>query len=336
MISTNDDAFFAKLSCIARKYYEDPYLPFFLRGPSRPRSTPLIHRGYASRVLAIRKLVQRFTQAALDQGAERVQIVNLGAGFDTTFFWLSKQLSEAQLGRLRWVEVDFEQVMTKKVSLIMQSEELSRMAAIPGSAPSQTDLLLDIPHKIDQILPCITPRYCAFPADLRDLDRIHSHLLDGEIPTLDPSLPTLFVAECVMVYLEAEHGSKILSWISSHFDLAGFVCYEQILPFDRFGQMMLANLKQRGCPLLSIEAFPTLDSQVVRYKTNGFSHSHALDMITIYNRYLDEDTRKRIQQLEIFDEIEEWIMIQQHYCIVTAFTSSAVDHQLLAQAIQFS
>lgn len=39
-------------------------------------------------------------------------------------------------------------------------------------------------------------------------------------------------------------------------------------PFDPFGQVMLNNLKERGCDLLGIESCPSLDAQKERMMTN--------------------------------------------------------------------
>lgn len=41
-------------------------------------------------------------------------------------------------------------------------------------------------------------------------------------------------------------------------------------------------------------------------------------MTTIYSNKLDAAERGRIERLEIFDEFEEWILLQNHYCICLA------------------
>ena len=42
-----------------------------------------------------------------------------------------------------------------------------------------------------------------------------------------------------------------------------------------------------------------------------------LDMNAVYAK-LSETERKRIQRLEMLDEMEEWCMILSHYCLVMA------------------
>lgn len=79
---------------------------------------------------------------------------------------------------------------------------------------------------------------------------------------------------------------------------------------------MIKNLQKRNCPLLSVEEYPTLDSQTKRFLDLGYTKSGALDMYYIYNKLIDESERSRIEKIEIFDEYEEWKMILDHYCIV--------------------
>lgn len=64
---------------------------------------------------------------------------------------------------------------------------------------------------------------------------------------VDPSIPTLLLSECVLVYLKPEESRSILTFFKDHFkgDLA-FLNYEMINPNDPFGRTMLENLEVRG------------------------------------------------------------------------------------------
>ena len=64
------------------------------------------------------------------------------------------------------------------------------------------------------------------------------------------SLPTLFVSECVLVYVEATASNNLLKWIAQSFASCAVVVYEQILPNDAFGLMMKKNLAVRGEPFV--------------------------------------------------------------------------------------
>lgn len=38
-------------------------------------------------------------------------------------------------------------------------------------------------------------------------------------------------------------------------------------------------------------------------------------MNEVYYKKLDQNERSRIEKLEIFDEFEEWELLQNHYCL---------------------
>jgi O-methyltransferase involved in polyketide biosynthesis len=58
-------------------------------------------------------------------------------------------------------------------------------------------------------------------------------------------LPTLFISECVLIYLKPEKGDAIIKWVSDTFASASFCTYEQIGPNDSFGTVMTQNLEVR-------------------------------------------------------------------------------------------
>lgn len=47
----------------------------------------------------------------------------------------------------------------------------------------------------------------------------------------------------------------------------------------------------------------------------GFTKAEAFNMNVVYNMKLDKPERLRIEKLEIFDEFEEWELLQNHYCL---------------------
>lgn len=126
--------------------------------------------------------------------------------------------------------------------------------------------------------------------DLRNTDEVENKLRQAEV---DFTIPTIILAECVLVYIETNYCANLLKWFASHFSSAAFVNYEQVgcacgghftagdgnngnivspshLPSlqvnmnDRFGDVMLNNLRSRGCSLAGVEACTSLDSQVNR------------------------------------------------------------------------
>mmetsp|Transcript_32100 Transcript_32100/g.49086 ORF Transcript_32100/g.49086 Transcript_32100/m.49086 type:complete len:100 (+) Transcript_32100:556-855(+) len=84
---------------------------------------------------------------------------------------------------------------------------------------------------------------------------------------VDQTCPTLVMTECLLIYLKPEHSSGIVQWCSTFWKEAPFVGllnYEMINPDDMFGRKMVDNLRDRGCELLGIDHFPSLEAQKAR------------------------------------------------------------------------
>merc|ERR1712216_140783 len=103
------------------------------------------------------------------------------------------------------------------------------------------------------------------------------------------NVPTIFLSECVLVYMQSLHGDNIVQWAANLVPDAPsvFVTYEQTNPNDAFGKVMVDNLMRRGCPLLSVHDYPTLEDQRQRYLTRGWQQAFIGDMNEIYDRRLD-------------------------------------------------
>ncbi|BDA43511.1 tRNA wybutosine-synthesizing protein 4 [Coccomyxa sp. Obi] len=305
---TNDDAQISKLSCAKLGYFKDEFIKYFVRRSSR--RSPLINRGYFARVLALRGLLKQFfdvvSRLDASEGRQHVaQVLSLGAGFDTTFF----NIEAEGRNRARWFEVDFKEVTQRKAAIIAANAPLheqlgpnAKEKIHPGEGKVQTEAL------------------SVLPADLRDVNGVESALLASGF---DPQLPTYVLAECVLVYMEADESAAVVRWLGKFLSTAACVVYEQIKPGDAFGRQMLTNLECRGCPLRGIQATPDLGAHQRRFLNNGWQRADAKDMSTIYRAYLDPAEKRRAERLEIFDEFEEWHMIQDHYCLVLAVNDAS-------------
>lgn len=62
--------------------------------------------------------------------------------------------------------------------------------------------------------------------DLRNIDEVENKLKQAEV---DFTIPTIFLAECVLVYIETNNCANLLKWLSSQFSSAVFVNYEQVI-----------------------------------------------------------------------------------------------------------
>ncbi|KAE8912553.1 hypothetical protein PF005_g11991 [Phytophthora fragariae] len=296
---TASDASLCKLSASQLGYYADPFVQFFVKAPSR--RMPIINRGYYARVAAVESLVRKFLGAA----PQNTQLVILGAGLDTMFFRLK---SAELLATCEYFELDFPDVTMHKVSTIKRRKPLNGLLGLGATS----DFMAAVSSGYTELN---VPGYHLLPCDLRDLDATTAKL---EAAGIDRSVPTLFVSECVLIYMEAKFSTQLVAWGSSYFDDVSFALYEQILPDDAFGKVMMANIKARGCDLLSIYDFPTVEAQIARFTEHKYETAQCWDMNQIYYHYLDPAERAKRERLEIFDELEEFHLLQAHYCIVVA------------------
>ena len=71
------------------KYYSDPFLAEFIK--KKQKFFPIINRGTWSRVYAVNKTTMRFVNFIKEYNETKksnipIQIICIGAGYDTTFF----------------------------------------------------------------------------------------------------------------------------------------------------------------------------------------------------------------------------------------------------------
>jgi len=306
---THVDAALAKMRCSQLGYFDDKFAEVLVRSSQPPPRSPLIHRGYYSRVSAIRSTVLRFLQGC--PPGKGVQIVNLGAGLDTLFFWL-RDSPDRWRNDLVYFEVDFAEVLSKKLSTILKKQSLwPLLGAKTADDLVSKDLSLSGTRDLHT-------HHCRFvSADMRFKQELEEATNRAG---LSKDMPTLFIAECVLVYMQALHGDGIIEWAASAVPNApsAMVVYEQTNPNDPFGKVMVDNLMQRGCPLLSVFDYPSLDAQRDRYRKLGWEKCVLADMNKVYKEYLDSKDVERIHKLELMDEFEEWHLIQAHYFVLVA------------------
>ncbi|XP_037319745.2 leucine carboxyl methyltransferase 1 [Pungitius pungitius] len=293
--ATCDDATICKRFASSKGYWKDPYIQYFVRSVGE-RKAPEINRGYYARVQGVHHLLDAFIRKAECE----CQVINLGAGLDTTFW----RLKDKNLMPRKFFEVDFPTVVARKIHNIKTKLPLSK----PLIETHSTDSLLLDAHSLD------SDRYCIIGADLRDVSSLDDKLKKFQ---LNPELPTLLLSECVLVYMTPSQSSNVVRWAAETFHTAMFINYEQVNMGDRFGQVMVENLQRRQCSLAGVEACRSLDSQKERFLKTGWEHADALDMMAVYSRLPHADM-ERIESLEFLDEKELLQQLLQHYSICWA------------------
>ncbi|CAL2037508.1 unnamed protein product [Caenorhabditis brenneri] len=298
---TNDDATQCKYFAIQKGYWKDDFISRFANSSANvaeARRFPEISMGYWARTAAVEKYVREF----LTEFDGKVQVVSFGCGFDTLFWRLVS--SGAKLSK--YVEVDFSSVTSKKIRHILKpvgngSVDLKASFESEAAVSHHSDLHAGNYHLVG--------------ADLRQ-----SNELDQKLATcqLDYELPTIFIAECVLVYMSADASSSLLKQIVTQFRKPAFVNYEQFRTSDAFTKVMEQNLGERGIQLHGLEMCESAEKQEERFRDAGFKSVKVMDMNQVFNSFLDQDDVARIRQIEMLDEMELLQQLLAHYCIVFA------------------
>nr|CAG4640981.1 EOG090X08O3 [Eulimnadia texana] len=291
VMATNDDASNCKRHAIQLGYWNDKYLPFFVRNAER--KAPEISRGYFARVQGILRIVRKF----VDQFAHNCQIVNLGAGFDTLYWRLKGENRVVK----NFVELDFPHVLSRKCHYVKTNSALLSGINDPNLKFSASEL-----HAAD---------FHMTSADLRNFSLVENKLKECGI---DFAVPTLFIAECVLVYMKSSDSRILIKDLAEKFEKCVFVNYEQANMNDKFGQVMMNNLKTRGCELAGIDDCLSLDTQENRFIDNGWDGASALDMLQVYH-LLPKDEINRVEKIEFLDEVELLQQLLEHYCMCIAW-----------------
>lgn len=213
------------------------------------------------------------------------QIINFGAGFDTLFWKLHGEGFKVR----RFVELDFPNITSRKCHSLKNSAKLLGALQSDGrhyNTHLTSNSWLDFNWSDEEVRYCTNELhsevYHLAAADLRKLAEVESKLIESSI---DFELPTLFLFECVLVYMPLKQSQELLKFIAQKFSNAICINYEQVKNYwnfncwlkliiqsnfmqvnmvNRFGEVMLSNLRSRGCTLAGVEACASLESQESR------------------------------------------------------------------------
>ncbi|XP_030643412.1 tRNA wybutosine-synthesizing protein 4 [Chanos chanos] len=295
---TNDSSVVSKVSAAAQGYFKDDFLKHFVCKVTR--RAPLINRGYYVRWKAVDHCVKQFLVNT--KSCIRRQILSLGAGFDSLYFRLH---SEGPLEGMVVFEVDFPDVAQRKAALIRGNTALKD--ALPDwefPAGEQTG-----PVYVH------SSQYSLLGVDLRQ-EREAEKVLTAA--GLQWDSPTLILSEVVLTYMETKWSDAVISWAARLFPQSMFVMYEQVRPDDPFGRVMQSHFLKLNSALHAIKDYSDTTAQKQRFLDRGWEECVCLDMNQFYFGLVSELERQRIENIEPFDEFEEWHQKCSHYFILTA------------------
>ncbi|XP_068527993.1 tRNA wybutosine-synthesizing protein 4 isoform X2 [Anas acuta] len=240
---TGGSSAISKCSAAERGYFEDRFLR--LLAGRRRRRAPLVHRGYYIRARAVDHCVQDFLLKT--QSYPRTQILSLGAGLDSLYFRLKDM---GLLHHTVMYEVDFPNVARQKATLIKTTKELS---ALVGDTEGE---------RLGVATAFSGEDYKLLGVDLSELSKLSTALKEAG---LDNEVPTLFIAEVVLTYLENSRSDALIQWAAEHFSQACFLLYEQMHPEDSFGRVMQQHFSQLNSALHSLSQYPDCEAQQRRF-----------------------------------------------------------------------
>lgn len=326
--STSDDAVRAKAAAVRAGYYVDPFVTALVHRDAFPTVQPIIKRGTFARVACVEKAVVSFLDLAVQHGAGRgaewyPQVVVMGAGKDTSFL----RLQEGLLGRndtprrCRWFDVDYEMVIRNKVEAFQRSQNVFLARVAKTNELGGVTMERESSNQLSR--PLWSGHYHLIPHDLRvDMSQLLKRL---KACGFQASYPTLFVFECCLMYLPEATTKGLIKGLPQLCSDAYLCMYEPILGMDPFGRMMEENLTRAGVADgdSTLRQVRTLRQHMDCLAQSGFPHTVGCDMLAAFETVLTVSQRQHANRCEFLDEMEEWMLIMKHYCLIVASSTSS-------------
>ena len=164
------------------------------------RNEPLHNLGTFYRVAHVRKAIELFLTSDEEEDMKESkqiyakQVINLGSGYDTSWWCLVGCKGEEMSNRVKWYDVDFAEVTRRKIKTIEKHESLREPLGVYHFERDGSELRS-------------TSGYNCVSADLRDAEELKEILTEARV---DWQLPTLFVTEVALSYLSGEKCEKVL------------------------------------------------------------------------------------------------------------------------------
>ncbi|CAR24598.1 tRNA methyltransferase PPM2 [Lachancea thermotolerans CBS 6340] len=264
------------------------------------RRSPCINRGYWLRIYAIKSKIDSIAAST----NKPITVINLGCGFDPLPFQLLDSTNKENAkygGRLSFVDLDYPDLLLEKKKIIEKTPELQQIVGKLIAHPRLQNVLQG-------------RQYLASPCDLNKAGNFVK-LMEG-LELNDPNKIKIFVAEVSLAYMSSEKSNAIILSCSK-MPNSHFVVLEQLVPAgpsEPFSRRMLYHFKKNDSPLQSVLDHQTKATQEQRFRSYGFPHTNIGNMYQLWES-IDDDIKQKVESVEPFDELEEFLMFCHHYVI---------------------
>lgn len=89
--------------------------------------------------------------------------------------------------------------------------------------------------------------------------------------------------------------------------------------------MMVTNLAARGIVMPTLEAYKEPENQERRLRDVGFEKVETMTVDRIWERWVSQEEKERVDGLEGLDEVEEWELLAGHYIVVWGWKGEGFD-----------
>ncbi|KAH8916608.1 S-adenosyl-L-methionine-dependent methyltransferase, partial [Atractiella rhizophila] len=325
--STNTSATVSKRSAERAGYFEqEQWLRPFVAtstggqggsgGGKVKRRSPQINLGYYIRSHLIQRTINSYISLSSTKSPPNPAIlVNLGSGYDATFFRLCS--SHEGNGNIYVVDVDYPALIENKKRIIESDPALAdffeegKVRDGWNAAKKYTKMF-----------------YALLGKDLGDLVGFKEGLgaLVKDVEGREGRQASIaFIAEVSIIYLPPEHTRAILDYVST-FPQSTFIVLEQFIPSPQanstYVQTMLTHFKTHQTPLLSLspppEGWRSLSEFEDRLKSR-WKVARTRTMRELWEEECQmEEGQRRKWTKEEFDEWEEILLFLSHYYIGVA------------------
>ncbi|KAJ6788551.1 hypothetical protein PWT90_06188 [Aphanocladium album] len=316
IMGTNSSSIVSKRS-VERLYYPDEphYFRYFVK--KFQRRAPLINRGYWLRLRAIDVIVKQFL---LRKSAGQKVVINLGCGSDV-LPWQSHVRYGEECKDALFIDIDYPDLMHKKRAMVLDTPQLKELIG-----PS-----FEVSTSENELVLLKSEKYCQIGCDLRELEALRQVL---ETLVDLSNCPVLFVAEVSVTYMDTESADNLLRWACS-VGKAEFCLLEQLLPYGRehpFAQTMLKHFDKLKTPPRSVGQYPTVADQRERFKSRGWPSVRIWDLWDAWccGEFVNAQERQALDDVEPFDEWEEFMLFARHYFVLHASAVEKEDDQRIA------